>query len=124
MPILYILLGAFLGWGAIEMAKDTNKNENKKTDSFWVFIRAIGGKYHLQFYTKDDAEKLFNSIVKNKTVTYKTLVEGDESEAALYKKGIAEKWNKEDGINYLKDEVKVEEVAYGYGDKEFSSKEL
>lgn len=102
--------------------KETSKSKN----DFWVFVRSDDfGKSTLSFSEYDGSKKFYDKFVSNKKVRYKDIVDFDASERKLY-----DQWKSEGNIGKdgypsgLSSESKIQEVAFGQGDKQFESKEF
>ncbi len=91
--ILKILFGGLLGFGLAKLIESTKTKPQIKC-GYLLFVRTEKfDKSYLLFDEYQQADKMYEKIVKDKKVSYKDIVEFDKDEAKLY-----EKWKSEGNI--------------------------
>jgi hypothetical protein len=95
MSFIQYLIAGGLGFGVAKLL-DSSKSK-KTTDSnntYEVFTMSDDfDKSSMSFYTFEDAQKMYDKILKSKKVKYKDIVEFDEAERKLF-----EQWKEEGNI--------------------------
>lgn len=126
--MLPYIIAAGVGYLINEFVNTKSQKESqvKSKTYFWVSVRSVDfGKSTLSFSEYDGAKKFYDKFVLNKKIRYKDIVDFDESERKLY-----DKWKSEGNIGKegypsgLTSESKIQEVAFGQGDKQFENKEF
>ena len=125
--MLPYIIAAGVGYLINELVNsDKQKSTEKKNEEFFVFVRSDNfGKSTLLFSEYEGAKKFYDKFVSNKKVRYKDIVDFDASERKLY-----DQWKTEGNIGKegypasLNAESKIQEIAFGQGNKEFEHKEF
>jgi len=74
----------------------------------------------MEFYTYQDAKKVYDKIAKSNKIQFKTIVENDRYADKIYQKYK----NDKDGYHKLSDYGKVSDFSWGYGDNTFEEKTI
>jgi hypothetical protein len=87
----YLIAGA-IGFGIAKLfEEDKSKKTTDSDNTYEVFVMSDDfDKSIMKFYTFDDAQKMYNKILKSKKIKYKDVIEYDENERKLF-----EEWESE-----------------------------
>jgi hypothetical protein len=124
--MLPYIIAAGVGYLLNEFVRsDKPKEMENSNNDFWIYVRSDDfGKSSLSFSEYESAKNIYDKIVSSKKVRYKDIVDFDESERKLYNQWKAEGNIGKEGYPTLKSESKIQEVAFGLGNKEFESKDF
>ena len=100
-----------------------SQKKEDTSNAYWLHIREKDNtKHSLYFDDFADAKKMYDKILKSKSVFYKDIITYSSFEKELY-----DKWKKEgnigkEGYPKLSDNYKIAETVYGRDDSTYEEK--
>ena len=94
MSLFKYLIAGGIGFGVAKLFGNNSKNTSGSKNTYGVFVRSDDfDKNDLQFYSFEDAQKMYNKITKAKKIKYKDIIEYDQAERKLF-----DQWESEGNI--------------------------